>query len=105
MLILFDQGTTVPLRKNLSEHDVQTAAERGWSALSNGQLLAAAESTFDLLITTDQSLSYQQNLKNRRLAILFLTTTSWPRIRDDADRIRQAANSITAGEYRELTIM
>ena len=59
MKILFDQGTPVPLRDHLTEHNVQTAFELGWSNLENGALLAAAiEESFDLLITTDQQLRY-----------------------------------------------
>ena len=57
--ILFDQGTPVPLRKHL-EHQVSTAYEQQWDALSNGDLLTAAESEgFDVLVTTDQNLQYQ----------------------------------------------
>jgi hypothetical protein len=59
--VLFDQGTPVPLRNYLGEHKVATAAEMGWSRLSNGELLDAAEKQFDLLITTDQALRSQQN--------------------------------------------
>jgi len=79
MRILFDQGTPVPLRALLSGHSVSTAYEMGWSELANGDLLAAAEADFDALITSDQNLRYQQNLTGRRLAILVLPTTSWPR--------------------------
>ena len=50
MRILFDQGTPVPLRRYLEAHEVKTAAEMDWSRLTNGQLLDAAEETFDLLI-------------------------------------------------------
>ena len=57
MNILFDQGTPVPLRAALVGHTVETAYERGWSTLSNGDLLTAAETaSFDLFITTDQNL-------------------------------------------------
>lgn len=80
MRILFDQGVPVPLRRELPDHDIRTAAEIGWSDLANGDLLNAAESLFDLLITTDQNLRYQQNLTGRKIAILVLKTTSWPRI-------------------------
>jgi hypothetical protein len=65
--ILFDQGTPAPLRKYLANHEVKTAAEMGWSRLTNGQLLDAAEKTFDLLITSDQQLREQQNLASRNL--------------------------------------
>jgi hypothetical protein len=70
MKILFDQGTPVPLRRYLQGHDVTTAFELGWSSLSNGELLKRAEALFDLIITTDQKLRYQQNLSKRNLAVL-----------------------------------
>lgn len=81
MRILFDQGTPAPLRHSLATHRVSTAYEKGWAGLGNGELLAAAETAFDALVTTDQNLKYQQNLTGRRLAILVLPTTSWPRMR------------------------
>ncbi len=63
MKILFDQGTPVPLRRHLSGHDVTTAYEAGWSNLANGDLLRVAEQAgFQVLVTTDQNLRYQQNL-------------------------------------------
>ncbi len=78
MKILFDQGTPVPLRRYLSGHTVDTAYERGWSELSNGDLLTTAESeNYDLLITTDQNLRYQQNFVGRQIAIVVLLSTSW----------------------------
>lgn len=80
MKILFDQGTPAPLRRALANHTVATAFEKGWSNLSNGNLLREAEAEFDLLITTDKNLQYQQNLAGRRIAILVLPTTSWPDI-------------------------
>lgn len=102
MRILFDQGTPFPLRSHLAGHLVSTAYEQGWSGLSNGDLLAAAEALFDLLITTDKNLRYQQNLKDRRLAILVLPTTSWPEIQRHCAEIGQAVSSIRTGDYHEL---
>jgi len=64
--ILFDQGTPAPLRDYLGEHEITTAAEIGWSTLSNGELLDAAEQQFDLLVTTDQALRDQQHLAERK---------------------------------------
>src|SRR5262245_2416006 len=79
MRILFDQGTPVPLRQHLPSHRVDTAFERGWSTLRNGELLDVAEhERYDLLITTDQNLRYQQQLAARQLAIIVLLSTSWP---------------------------
>lgn len=102
MKILFDQGTPVPLRHALTGHQVVTAYEKGWADLSNGDLLAAAESSFDLLITTDQNLSYQQNLSGRKLAILVLPTTSWPKIQRHVSEVAAAVQATTSGGFRRL---
>ena len=92
----------MPLRDHLTGHTVQTAFELGWSNLGNGALLAAAEVSFDLLITTDQQLRYQQNLAGRRLSVLVLRTTSWPRIQEHVSRIIDALAKMSVGEYREI---
>ena len=102
MRILFDQGTPVPLRRTLTSHQVSTAFEKGWANLENGDLLRAAEGQFDLFITTDQSLSHQQNLAGRRLAILVLPTTNWRQIRQHVSEIAAAVNAMQSGDYREL---
>lgn len=105
MKILFDQGTPAPLRKHLTGHTIDTAFERGWSHLQNGELLAKCESdAYQLLITTDQNLQYQQNLSNRQLAIIILLSTSWPRIQNKIDAIQVAVDSITLGDYKEISI-
>jgi hypothetical protein len=104
MRILFDQGTPAPLRHALAGHEVTTSHEAGWSALGNGELLAAAEARFDVLITTDQNLRYQQNLKGRHLAIIVLPTTSWPRIQRHSALVVAALASITPGCFIEVSI-
>ena len=102
MRILFDQGTPVPLKQHFPDHQVQTAFELGWSRLTNGDLLVAAEKQFDVLVTTDQNLRYQQSLAGRRLAVLVLPTTSWPRLQNRIDEIVKALTSLKTGEYLEL---
>ena len=78
MRILFDQGTPVPLRKFLNPHQVETAFERGWSTLSNGELLAVAEQEgFEVFVTTDRNLRDQQNLSRGEIAIVVLSSPSW----------------------------
>ena len=104
MKILFDQGTPAPLRKHLQGHEVATAHDVGWAELRNGELLAAAESRFEVLITTDQSLRHQQDLRDRKLAIVVLMTTSWPRIRRHVARVVAALESIRASEVMEVVI-
>jgi len=74
----------------------------GWSQLENGELLATAEGRFDILVTTDQNLRYQQNLQGRRLAILVLPTTNWLEIQNHVADVVAAVNSLQPGEYREL---
>lgn len=105
MRILFDQGTPVPLRRHLQGHNVKTAYEEGWATLSNGDLLTAAETHgYDLLVTTDRNLRYQQNLRNRHIAIVVLLSTSWPRIRQRVEVIRQVIDAVPAGSYAEIPI-
>lgn len=104
MKVLFDQGTPQPLRRELARHTIDTAYEQGWSTLKNGDLLATAEQAgYDLFVTTDRSLRYQQNLAGRRLAIPVLGTTSWPKIRPHVNRIQDAIDTTDAGTYRELS--
>ena len=103
MKILFDQGTPVPLRAALSAHEVATAFERGWGQKENGDLLRAAEADgFEALVTTDQNLTYQQNLVGRRLAVLVLMTTDWRAIRAHTDYVVVAVSALRPGSYREL---
>lgn len=103
MRILFDQGTPLPLRQELTGHVVDTAFERGWATLANGALLAAAEQAgYDLFVSTDQNLRYQQNLGGRKLAILVLKTTSWPKMRSNVGQILSAVDGMSAGSYAEV---
>ena len=105
MRILFDQGTPVPLRKYLTPHEVETVFERGWSTLTNGELLVKAEEQgFDVLVTTDKNLHDQQNLAARRIAIIVLSTTSWPRIQMATTAINQAIESMLPGSLNEVDI-
>lgn len=103
MRILLDQGAPVPLRRELTGHVVATAYEMGWSTLKNGELLRVAEAEFEVFITTDRSLRYQQNLAGRRLAILVLPTTSWPKIQAHVAEVIAAVNKLSPGEFRELS--
>src|SRR5436309_14056300 len=69
MRILFDQGTPVQIRRSLEAHTVKTSREHGWSTLANGELLRVAEEAgFDVLLTTDKNMRYQQNFEGRRIA-------------------------------------
>ena len=104
MRILLDQGAPAPLREHLPGHSVETAYEKGWWALRNGELLAKAEAAFDLLITTDRNLRHQQNLAERQIAILVLPTTSWPRLQKITPEIAAAIDSLKPGQYLEVPL-
>ena len=105
MKILFDQGTPAPLRRYLAGHSVDTAYERGWSDLRNGDLLARAEMDgYELLITTDQNMRYQQNLSGSRLGVLVLLSTSWPRIQLRIGDVQAVVDRMQPGDYREVPI-
>jgi len=106
VLILFDHGTPKGLARALSGHTIHTAQSRGWDTLSNGALLNAAEEAgFELLLTTDRRIKYQQSLQVFRIALLVLTgTTRWSSVRQHADRIAAAVASATPGSYSEVEI-
>ena len=105
MRILFDHGTPRPLRNYLTQHVVDTAAQQGWSDLSNGELLDQAErEAYHLLITTDQNMRHQQNLRGRSLAVVVLLSNRWPRIRLRTEEIQTALEEIQPGEWREVPI-
>jgi hypothetical protein len=102
MRILFDQGTPAPLRHALTGHTISTAYEMSWTELDNGALLEAAEFHFDALITTDRNLRYQQNVSGRKLAILVLPTTSWPKIQVHLRQVIGAVDDLHPGDFVEL---
>jgi predicted nuclease of predicted toxin-antitoxin system len=105
MRVLFDQGTPVPLRRHLQSHAVDTVAERQWSTITNGDLLRLAEEAgYEVLVTTDQNLRYQQNLKGRRLGIVVLLTTSWPKMQLKIPAVLAAITKVTGGGYEEVSI-
>ena len=84
---------------------MSTAYELGWSTLKNGELLAAAESNgFEVFVTTDTNLAYQQNLFNRKIAIVVLSTTSWPRIQKSVAAILSAIDAARPNSYQTVSI-
>ena len=73
MRVLLDQATPVPIREFLIGHTVRTAAQENWDTLNNGDLLTAAEHAgFEIFLTTDKNLQYQQNLAGRAIAIVVI---------------------------------
>lgn len=105
MRVLFDQATPLPIRSFLQNHTVRTAAQEQWSRLRNGELLTAAERAgFDVLLTTDKNMKYQQNLTRRKIAIVVLTKQQWPELQPHAHLVAEAVNAATPGSYVEVEI-
>jgi hypothetical protein len=103
MRVLFDQGAPVPLRQFLASHTVTTVYEQGWSTTRNGDLLRLADQQmFEVFLTTDQNLKYQQNLKELQIAIVVLPTTSWPVIQKHTAKIAAVLDSIAPGDIIEI---
>lgn len=93
MKVLLDENLSPRFRAELTEHEVVTVRYAGWAGLTNGDLLRTAEEAgFDLFLTGDKNLSYQQNLQGRRLAIVVLTAHSWDLIEPYLPVIREAVN-------------
>jgi hypothetical protein len=105
MRVLFDQATPVPLRSYLIGHEVRTAAQQGWDTLKNGELLLAAEAAgFDVLLTTDKNMRYQQNLAGRKIAVVVLGRQQWPGLQPYIHFVVEAVNAAQPGSYLEVSL-
>jgi len=103
MKILFDVNMPHPLRHEFPGHEIVTAQFQGWAELENGDLVNAAENTgFDVLMTTDKNLRYQQNLAGRKIAILVLPTNKLKVLRRIIPLIRAKLDSPKTGGYFEI---
>ena len=105
MRVLFDQGTPVPIAAYLREHSVRTTLQEGWDTLSNGDLLRVAEEAgFEVLLTTDNNLAYQQNLKGRKIAIVVISRNRWRLVQRMIRKIAAAVNGAEPGTYTLIDV-
>lgn len=105
MKILFDVNTPAPLARFMAGHMVVRAGELNWQGLENGALLDAAEQAgFELFVTCDQNIPYQQNFEGRRIAVLVLSSNHWPTISSVAERVAAAVDSALPGQVLRLDI-
>jgi len=104
MKILLDECIPWPMRRLLTQHSVTSVQAEGWNGIRNSELLRRAEAEFDLFITSDQNIRYQQNLAGQRIAIRELSTNDLRRIRASAALIGEAIANIKAGEFQHLVI-
>jgi hypothetical protein len=105
MKILFDNGTPKPIARSLSSHQVTFARKIGWHELENGELIQRAEDAgYELLLSTDKNIRYQQNLAGRKIAIVVLGNSQWPMVKLHLDKVSAAVDSCTSGGYFEVEI-
>jgi len=105
MRILFDNGTPKPIAKVLIGHQVSHARQIGWHELKNGELIRMAEDAgYDLLLSNDKNIRYQQNLQGRRIAVVVLGNSQWPMVRRHLEEIAAAVDAATPGSYTEVSI-
>jgi predicted nuclease of predicted toxin-antitoxin system len=104
MKILLDECVPWPLHKLLPGHTCLSAVKCGWGGVKNGDLIRLAEPEFELFITADQNIRYQQNLMGRKIAILELSTNNLRVLERGIENIRSAVSSISRGEYRHLDV-
>ena len=104
MKILLDECVPWPMHRLIGSHACSSVQGQGWSGIRNGDLLQRAEAEFDLFITSDQNIRYQQNLAGRRIAILELSTNDLRRIEAAPSLIENAINELQPNEFKQLTI-
>jgi hypothetical protein len=105
MRVLFDHGTPAPLRSFLPHHTVKKTQELGWDTFNNGELLKPAEdAAFEVLLTTDKNIRYQQNLSARAIAIVVLGNSRWPLVQRHVHRVVAAISAAKPGTYTEVEI-
>jgi hypothetical protein len=101
--VLLDENLDRRLRTSLGSHEVFTASYKGWGGLKNGRLMEAAEGDgFEVLVTGDQTLRHEQNLKDRRLAVVVLSTVEWKILKDHLPEIVGAIANATNGSVQEI---
>jgi predicted nuclease of predicted toxin-antitoxin system len=104
MKILLDECVPWPMHRLLGSHACTSVQAQGWSGIRNSDLLKRAEAEFDLFITADQNIRYQQNLAGRRIAILELSTNDLRHIQAASALIEEAIGKLQSSEFKHLTI-
>ncbi len=105
MRILFDKSAPYGLVRHLRGHVIATAEERGWGRLENGDLLSSAEEAgYEVFLTADKNLRYQQNLSGRKIALVVLGNSPWHLVRLHIAQIIAAVNASNPGSYAEVEI-
>lgn len=104
MRILLDECVPWPMHKLLVGHLCTTAQREGWGGLKNGDLIQMAQAEFDLFITSDQNIRYQQNLRSRHIAVLEVSTNDLRRIQRAGALLCQTVLTMSPGEFRHFIV-
>jgi hypothetical protein len=105
MRVLLDNGTPRGVAAALVGHTVEEARARGWDTFRNGELLAAAEAAgFDVFVTTDRNIRYQQKVAGRKIAIVVLGKGRWKLIKPRLAEIAAAVAAAAPGAVTEVDI-
>ena len=105
MKILFDNGAPNPIARGLIGHEITFARQIGWGELENGELLNEAEvAGFEILLTTDKNLGYQQKLTDRKIAVVVLGQGRWTLIKNHVARVIETVNAATPGSFTLVEI-
>lgn len=99
MTVVFDENVPRPLRQFLQKHEVTTVQELGWAGVANGELVQRVDGMYDVLVLADKNLRYQQNLSERRIALVELPTNRWPILEVIAPRVTAAVDQAAPGSY------
>lgn len=102
MRILIDESLPRYLKQVLTDHEVFTVQEMDWAGIQNGELLEKAESNFQVFLTADKNLRYQQDLGKFSLAFIVFPTNRLGVVKSLASRIKEILVSIKQGEIIEL---
>ncbi len=102
MKIIIDECVPHIVKRRLPERQIKTVQEMGWSGAKNGELLDLVEQTFEVFITSDKNLRYQQNLRNRAIAILLLPSNQIPIVENLLPQIDEALEVIKPNDFIEI---
>jgi len=103
--ILFDKNVPDLLRRHLIDYQVQTADEEGWGQISNGELISRAEKAgYQIMLTCDQNIQYQQNMSHRKISMVVLGSNIWPSIRPKIAEIAAALKRVSPGSFEFIEI-
>lgn len=106
MRVLFDKNVPYGARHFLSNHHVETVDDHGWSRISNGELLKTAEAAgFEVVVTADQNILYQQTLVGRKIALVVLGSNIWPVVRNHEIVIRERVDAAVPGSYTFIEML